>query len=204
MPIGGFDGLGWDETVPSDSEAVSLGDDRIRSLKTSLRNALDAEHNWPSAGGNATGYHRLGSARVFVGAQSAVSSSGTEGRLMWASDTSRLFHVGSAGTAFIGGYTSISMGTTAGVSLPQRHIWQEEIGLVTTGSSGSVTVTIPNSGYSGIPYIFCQPVCPVANAVYASVFTVSGTEFIVSTVGTGGAFAGSQNVFWRSLGTRVL
>ena len=205
MPIGGFDGLGWDETTPSDSEAVSLGDDRIRSLKTSLRNALDAEHSWPSAGGNSVGYHRFGSARPYYGPQSNVSSSGSDGRLMLTSDTSRLFAVGSGGTVYLGGTLGLSIGTSAGFGYPQRHHWVEEVGLTQTGSTGSVTVTIPNSGFSGIPYVTATVAGPVSQGVFASVTTVSGTEFILSTIAAAGAvFTGNQNVFWRSLGTRVL
>src|SRR5439155_682045 len=101
--------ISWDETLPSDSENAGLGDDRIRSLKSSVRVGLDGEHVWPSGGGDA-GVHRLGSGRPFYGPQSLVSSSGTDGRLMVTSDTSRLFHVGSAGTMFLGSQGVLSVG----------------------------------------------------------------------------------------------
>ncbi len=39
MPIGGSN-VGWDNTTPADTESAGLGDDRIRSLKTSISRCL--------------------------------------------------------------------------------------------------------------------------------------------------------------------
>lgn len=196
--------IGWSETDPVDTSSAGLGDDAIRSLKTSLRQGLAAEHTWPSAGGDA-GIHLLGSARAYVGTQSAVSSSGTDGRLMWASDTSRLFHVGSGGTSLVGGPTVISAGSFPG-TIPQRHYWAEEFGQSTTSSSGSVAITIPNSGYSGAPYIFLTSVALITgHNVHFQVVPVDGATFIVNSIAAlSSAFASSQTFFWRSIGTRVL
>lgn len=133
----------WDETKPAGQDSVGLGDDEIRSLKTALRSGLGAEHAWPSTGGDA-GVHLLGSARAFIGTQSQVSSTGTDGRLMVTSDSSRLFHVGSAGTMFLGGHTGLQVN----VGLDQRSIWDSDL---TIGVSGGIT--FPNSGYSGIPFV---------------------------------------------------
>src|SRR2546426_7372782 len=96
------------ESPPADTDSVGQGDDEIRSLKTSIRNGMAEEHLWPSATGGNFGVHLLGSARAYYGAQSLVSSAGTDGRLMVTSDTNRLFHVGSAGTLFFGGRQGIS------------------------------------------------------------------------------------------------
>lgn len=199
--------IGWDETTPADTESLSQGDDRIRSLKTSLRQGLSAEHTWPSAGGDA-GVHLVGSARAYVGTQSQVSSSGTDGRLMWASDTSRFFHVGSAGTSLIGGSRVISVGTTTGFSYPQRHHWVEEFGIarVPTGSFGSVVVTIPNSGYSGVPFVQLtqndtDDYATVPRGGVFQVFSATPTTFGILQQLAGGS---GWSVAWRSLGTRVL
>lgn len=54
MPIGGSN-IGWDAGQPADTENAGLGDDRIRSLKTSVQEALDNEHNFPSGGGPVPG-----------------------------------------------------------------------------------------------------------------------------------------------------
>ena len=90
MPIGGANIGTWDEGIPDANEAVGLGDDRIRSTKSTVRTALDSEHIWPSSGGT-VGQHRLGSARAFYGTQSQVSASDTSdvanGRIMVTSDT---------------------------------------------------------------------------------------------------------------------
>lgn len=40
----------WDETAPAGSQAISLGDDRIRELKTQIREIIDVDHDFPSSG----------------------------------------------------------------------------------------------------------------------------------------------------------
>lgn len=48
----------WDETSPAGTQSVSLGDDRIRELKTQLREVLAVDHVMSSSGQGATwGYH---------------------------------------------------------------------------------------------------------------------------------------------------
>lgn len=96
--------IGWDNAAPANTDLVGQGDDQIRSLKSNVQGGLDAEHLWPSGGGLA-GVHRAGSARVFVGPNSAISSADTTGRLMWDSTNSNLNYVGAEGTGFIGGRT---------------------------------------------------------------------------------------------------
>lgn len=208
MPIGGADGIGHDESVPGDTESVALGDDRIRSVKTSLRQVLDSEHNYPSAGGNAVGYHRFGSARPYYGPQSAVSSSGSDGRVMLTSDTSRYFAVGSGGTSLIGGPTVISAGSFPG-GLPQRHAWVEEFGMSATTSKGTIAVTFPNSGYSGAPYVFITPTAAGAGSSAFSILfaptacAVTATSFVATMLDSTGNYCQSS-FFWRSIGSRVL
>lgn len=194
--------IGWDEASPSDVENAGLGDDRMRSIKTSARNALADEHNWPSSGGTGFGYHLKGSARPYYGTQSRVSSDGTDGRLMVASDSSQLFAPNSVGTVLIGGPTVLSLGTFPG-TVPQRAQWVEEVGLAKTGA-GSGTVTIPNSGYSGKPYVFVSSftVGPVFLSVDQD--SISGTQFTVSSYSFNGASLSNVTYVWRSLGTRTL
>lgn len=199
--------IGWNESSPPDTESAGLGDDRIRSLLTSVRIGMDDEHVWPSAGGDA-GKHRLGSAKVFVGTQSAVSSSGTDGRLMWASDTSRMFHVGSGGTVYLGGPLGLSLGTTIGFSFPQHHYWAEELGIASTDSTtGTVVVSLPNSGYSGCPYVFLSSLRTTNPFQWAiSYSTIDGSSFKVWAWDTFRDNAATDQVAfcWRSLGTRCL
>lgn len=40
----------WDETSPVGSQAISLGDDRIRELKTQIREIINVDHDFPSSG----------------------------------------------------------------------------------------------------------------------------------------------------------
>lgn len=199
--------IGWDESTPADTESAGLGDDRIRSLKTSLRQGLAAEHTWPSAGGD-SGIHLLGSARAFFGTQSTVSSSGTDGRLMQTSDSSQMFHVGSGGTSLIGGPNVISLGTFPGTA-PQRAQWVEEVGLVHMPSGSGITalVTFPNSGFSGVPYVWLtqnetDPVGTITGGGPLYATSLTKTSFIAfgGTVLGGSGFT----VAWRSLGTRTL
>ena len=192
----------WNEGSPSDSDSAGLGDDQIRSLKTSIRVGLDSEHIWPSSGGDA-GMHRIGSARVNVGVQSLVSSSGTDGRLYQTSDTSRLFGTGSGGTTFLGGPGVISAGSFPGGAAPQRSIWVEEFGLGFT-VSGSTSITIPNSGYSGAPYVFLTTLESNPTQEMCWVTTVSGTAFTVRSNATDNLATSSTTFFWRSIGSRTL
>src|SRR2546430_16003806 len=98
----------WNENSPAETDIADAAP--IRSIVTSLRNGLAVEHNWPNASAPNFGYHLLGSARAYYDTQSNASSSGTDGRLLVASDTSRLFHVGSGGTMYLGDARPLSAG----------------------------------------------------------------------------------------------
>lgn len=211
MPLSGVT-IAWNEASPAATEAVGLGDDRIRSMKTDIRTGLDAEHVWPTAGGYA-GQHRQGSARAFYGTQSQVSASDTstnaDGRLMVTSDTSRLFGVGSGGTVFLGGPGVLSVDTTAGMTA-QRQRWALEAGVVSTGTA-TFTVTFPNSGFSAPPFlqvsVYTQPIDLSGvdpsrvwklNGVSASAFSGSVVD---SSNGIGVTDAG---IMWMAVGLRAL
>ena len=192
----------WTEGDPAGSESLGLGDNRIRSLKTSVRVGLDAEHVWPSASGDA-GVHRLGSARPYYGAQSLVSSTGTDARLMQTSDTSRLFGVGSGGTSFLGGPTVISAGSFPG-TVPQRAYWAMEFGEGKT-TSGNGQVTFPNSGYSGRPFVVVTPkLTTETTSCILWIDSVGATSFMVQSRLTNGATTSSHSFNWMSIGTRTL
>lgn len=193
----------WDESKPAGADSLALGDNEIRSAKSSIRAAMDTEHVWPAAGGDA-GAHRLGSGRPYVGVQSAVSSSGTDGKLFWASDTSQFFHVGSGGTAYIGGPRVISAGSYPGFAAPQRYQWFDEFGEGKT-VSGTTIISFPNSGYSGRPFLqvtaFDQAGA-VAQIMYIT--SVTATQATIKSSATNLLGNSSTSFFWRSVGTRVL
>lgn len=49
----------WDETSPSGSQAISLGDDRIREAKTQVREIIAVDHEFASSGQTpTTGQHK--------------------------------------------------------------------------------------------------------------------------------------------------
>ena len=158
MPLGGVN-VGWSESTPSGTSQAGLGDDDLKSIKTSVRNGLDSEHHWSSTGGAGTGAHRKGSAVIFYGAASAVSSSDTEGRLMLTSDTSVLFHVASAMTIPLGGryalhsvsaYTNTTNATnTSGTT--QR--WLSEVGYLSLLSTSASTSLTFRTTFVGVPVV---------------------------------------------------
>ena len=204
--------LSWNEASPANAESAGSGATILRSLQTSIRFGLNDEHNWPSSGGDNVGYHRYGSARPYFGTQSRVSSSGSDGRIMMTSDTSRLFGVGSGGTVLIGGATVNSFGTFPG-AVPQRHQWVEEFGTVVTNSAGSAHVVFPNSGFSGIPYTWLTAYSFASTSTFSPVPTASvdtastQTTLKINTqslAADGSARFTATTVYWRSVGTRVL
>lgn len=206
MPLGGIN-AGWDEAVPADSENAGLGALRIRSLETTVQQVLDSEHNFPAAGGANTGYHRLGSARAFYDVESNVSSSGTDGRIMVTSDTSRFFHVGSAGTMFLGGQASPQMASPGA----QTAYWAIEKGTNTAwDSNGSAVVAIPNSGFSTAPIV--TVVARVQNAnlgttrpfAFLSGSPTATTFSVIAWDQQSNSAASRAAVDWIAIGTRVL
>lgn len=205
MPLGGST-ISWD-AQPVGAESVGLGDDRIRSMKTSVQQALANEHNFPSTGGASTGYHLLGSARAFYGTQSVVSSSDTDGRMMITSNTSRLFGVGSSGgTMLLGGELVISHGS--GVSAGGRFYWAIESESTPVSSATTTNVTFPRSGFSTSPYVFAQADWdegPVADiTVNVTKIRTSGFSFVVTRNGSTITAFSVLSVMYLALGQRTL
>ena len=202
--------VSWEETTPAGSEAIGLGDDRIRSLKTSIRVGLDSEHNWPSAGSTVAivGSHREGSARAFVGTQSRVSSSDTHGRIMITSDTSRLFGVNSLGTVLLGaGPLGLSLGSMVGITHPQRAYVTVEFG-ATSSASSVHQVTFPNSGFSGIPFVMASADTETLSGnkpgKFVRIIGITASEFSAQIIAAESGDAVDHNIQWVSIGTRTL
>lgn len=209
MPIGGS-AVSWAEGVPAGSEQIGLGDNRIRSLKTSVREGLDNEHVWPSDGSTVAvvGAHRAGSARAYHGTQSRVSSGDTNGRMMIASDTSRLFGVGSAGTVLLGaGPLSLSLGSMVGITHPQRAYVAVEVG-ATSSASSMHQVTFPNSGFSGIPFVMVSAATEAAGGnapgKFVRIIGITASEFSAQVISSENGDALDTNIQWISIGTRTL
>ncbi len=51
--------VSWDETSPAGSDNINLGDNRIREMKTQVREVMAVDHNYQSSGQDATaGQHK--------------------------------------------------------------------------------------------------------------------------------------------------
>ena len=150
----------WDETNPADSKNAGLGAGDIRSILSNVRGGLDAEHLWPSSGG-LSGGHRQGSAVVFYGTASKVSSADTDGRVMLTSDTSMLWGVGSTATVPLGGrYAAFHVAAQVGrgptfsnhtSTVTQK--WTLETGYGTMKNGSNLTVIPYASSFVAAPVV---------------------------------------------------
>ena len=94
----------WNKDLPSGDSDARIGDDLLREHWTVLEAAWEEEHYFTDASGVSTGEHKPGSMRPFIGTYSQVSSTNVtdEGRLLFDSDTSRYWYVGSDKTFPLG------------------------------------------------------------------------------------------------------
>lgn len=195
--------VGWDLTVPADTEVVGLGDDRMRSIKSSAQAALNDEHNFPSSDGTGFGYHRKGSARPYYDTTSRISSDGTDGRLMLTSDASTLYGLTAADKIFLGGPNVISA-YTAPSTFPQRFQWIESFGTGITGAAGNVRITYPGSGFSGIPILSVTAGSNGTTPQFLSIMESKTTNFVVVGYDCSGGTVPQLAIMlfhWRSTGT---
>ena len=163
--------IGWDNAAPANTDLVGQGDDQIRSFKSNVQGGLAAEHLWPSGGG-LSGVHALGSARVFVGPASQVSSADTSGRLMFDSTNSKLHYVGVEGTAAIGGQTGVSMSTLLPPLSASSSFWCSFISVTqNTWPTGPLSMGMPVASALLRPAYFASVFTTVAS-VLTPVFPV--------------------------------
>ena len=193
--------IGWDESKPANTDDLGDGDDEIRSFKTAVRTGLSAEHLWPSSSG-AAGAHLLGSARVYVGARSAVSSDGTTGRLMLETDSYSLWGDGAGTSMTLLGHQLllINRNVSGALNAPAKHAVAVQFGLSTTTPSGVTRITYAGSGFSGVPIVL---VTSQINGFYAGVVqsTSGSTGFTAFGNGGGTGAAASVDIAWLSIGT---
>lgn len=220
MALGGVS-IGWEESVPSSSSNAGLGEQDIRSIKTSVRNALDSEHVFPSTGGVA-GAHRPGSAVAFYGASSAISSTDTNGRIMVDSTNSRLHHVGSADTRFLGGQYVPEAGPLlkllgSNTTSTTTQVWCVEagVGLMKTSSS-TTAVTLQNTYVNGVVTITQSKTSagvslggPLADhpLLLAASIGAGGSSFIVMNHNASDAQASATTCYdftWQVVGIKAL
>ena len=204
MALGGRN-VGWDNTSPGSGDNAGLGDDEIRSLKTSMQSALDSEHDWAATGGANTGRHRPGAGRAYVDTQSRLSAGDVSGRLYIASDTSRAFFLGTTSsdiTNYVGGRNVLEHAADPG---GHKFLWAEEGGHAVV-SSGVAAVSYSEK-YSSPPTVVgscLTTTSPGPVNVQFSQATTGGFVAQVRYSATSGEFASWGTLMWRSLGTRSL
>ena len=178
MALGGV-AVTWDSTKPSVTSQAGIGYQDLQSIKSTMQQVTDSEHVFESTGGSNTGIHRKGSAVVFYGASSAISSSDTNGRLMIDSTNSRLHQAGSSNTMVLGGqYTTFGTGLKGTISaVTQMFGFEASFCTILNGSTGT-TCTLTNTWVSAA--VFAQPVVRNSGNV-----NIGGLPFAVTTNGTG-------------------
>lgn len=198
--------ISWSESAPANSDNLGLGAQEIRSFKTAVRTGLDAEHVWPSTGGDA-GVHRLGSARAYVGPASQVSSSGTEGRLLVNSTDSSLWHVGPTVGLLGHPFALITTNASGTTYAPAARVYTSvQYGVNRTGSAGVVSRhTFSGSGFSGVPMLQVTPLdADSSGAGYGTivrVLSVSNVGFTVVAEDTQSTNQSNVTFYWMSIGT---
>lgn len=154
----------WDKTTPLNTDAVSLGDDQLRSFKSSMQAWWEEEHFGTDGSAASSGVHALGSARCY---QSSGAPSLTDpGRLwhdtddnsFWVSDptasswvqVSSALGVGSTNTFTVRQHWETSAATAISVWRPSDTNYRFEIsrdGIMNWGSgSGNADTNLYRDG----------------------------------------------------------
>jgi hypothetical protein len=192
--------IAWTEATPADTDQVSAGAGDIRSILTAVRTGLAAEHVWPSSSGLA-GAHALGSARVFVGTSSQVSSADTAGRLMVDSSNSELWYVGSEASYRLGGQHDLSIQTTF---LPMSHGSRLVMSVTSLNQNTWPTGPIDFVGFAGTPYVFVSLVTKSVSDLTGRFATIqnltSGSCTVTVWEQTGVASTDTVNIHLMAIG----
>lgn len=216
MPLGGTTNA-WDETAPADSRLAGLGATDIRSILTNIRGPLDSEHLWPSTGGANAGMHRQGSAVVFYGASSKVSSTDTDGRVMVDSTKSRLWNVGSSSTFFLGGRYAVEAGpawvegNTGAISLTSSklsQVWTMECGRSSVTNSNT-TVSLQNTYVTPgavvvVTAIYPNTTIPDRPVVHTGTVTSSFQVDSLNSIGDNAVPSSAYSLNWIAMGFKAL
>lgn len=198
--------IGWNNSTPTDSDLVGQGDDVIRSVKSNVQGMLDAEHFFPSGGG-AAGAHRRGSARVFVGTSSQVSSADTDGRLMWNTSTNQLNYLNSSSSVILGGAAVPHV--VSRPSATTRYMAMDS-GSTVIGLGGGAQINFalwPSATFAATPQVFLslQQVENDGDRAVHSPFVseVNTTWFTVYWGGVANNSTSTATLNWLALGERA-
>lgn len=103
--------VSWDETNPAGTQDISLGDDRIRELKTQIREVINVDHDFPSTGQAAdNGQHKQVTlqeqADLGTGAAGATilgsQTSGGKGELFYVDEDDNDIQLTKGGALYLG------------------------------------------------------------------------------------------------------
>lgn len=182
---------GWDKATPLGSDAVSAGDDQIRSMKSHMQAWWEEAHYGTDGSAGSAGVHKLGSARGYVFASASQLSNptgdnggkiGFVGNQVWIADASNstwTLAFGSLSLASVNTWTALnnfSAGiTTSGITSTQN--------IQTTQLTASSRVTAADLAVGGV---FTGIVSGVTNL--AAALVIDGDDFPpISMVNTGSA-----------------
>jgi len=198
----------WNSNVPSDASKVGLGAGNIRTNKRCIYDALRHGTSFPDA--HEAGLYPVisqGAPRPIVAVQSASSYSAVgapmlEGKLFFASDTSRLFVYNSTSNG-----VSLSPSTQL-VGSPQyiEHLtdggtgtWVESSGFTAISSaSGVYAVSYGNIVYAGMPVVTATS---DDTSLLMRMTSVTSTNFTVRLRPYDDSAAANITLYWSSSGT---
>ncbi len=158
----------WNKNMPSGSSLRSQGDDLMRQHWASLQSAIEDEHYFTDSPTTA-GIHKQGSARIYTGTASQVSSpsdvTNAEGRLMFATDTGDLHLLGGSANTVVSSnsyiytrrpFVGVLVGPTSDLGVPSQaapfskvSFDTERYNVSSVATSGLTMVTIP-AGEAGV------------------------------------------------------
>lgn len=181
----------WDETSPAGSQAISLGDDRIRELKTQIREVINVDHDFPSSGqASDNGQHKKVTlqeqANLGTGAEGTTilgsQTSGGKGELFYTDEDDNDIQITNAGKI-----NGASVGTTAvpatGGGTGQTTIAQGEIlygsaaNVISKLGVGTAGMFLKTLGAAANPAWAYAPVVKTIQETY-DLSTASGTQAI--------------------------
>ena len=200
--------IAWTSTNPADSDLLSAGAGEIRSTRSNTQLGLSQEHFWPEGGGPA-GAHRLGSARVYVGPSSQVSSGDTSGRMMFNSTLSQLVYLDSTSSTIVGGRLAIhGTGFGGGMlgSFKTQYLVLDSGVLSNVTGPGNLVVGGFNAAFVVAPNVTItvahyEQASGNVYEVYAPVVTgISTSVFTVLTPGSKSGSASTMSIHWTAIG----
>lgn len=145
----------WTRAHPSGASLLKDFDDLYRSDKSLFEASILEEHYWKDGSAASGGRHKPGSARIYSGASSAVSSTGESGRLMWDETNAQLVALHASGSSRVPSYAAVGSWSTGHtfprIDIVQNHNAPTKIQISNTdpGTGGQAEFRVTNGTGSG-------------------------------------------------------